>query len=158
MASISTSSLDTGKNIYIANGCGKLFFFEHVPDDVEEWFYENDIHLSVSNNFSSCEWGFLDEPKGHMVSITTSSIDEDDEYDDTLMWNYITPSGQDAVVMTGIGLRADDYLVVLGWDSEYVVSDEEICANSIGTLTQVVIPEDDRDDITGVFTARDMSK
>ena len=68
MASISTSSLDTRKNIYIANGCGKLFFFQNVPDDVEEWFDNNSIQLVTHSYLSNCDWGFLDEPKGQTIT------------------------------------------------------------------------------------------
>ena len=71
MASITTSSLDTSpsNNIYIANGCGQLYFFQNVPDDVEEWFDDNFVGLYVNNNFSSCDWGFLDEAKGHTIQM-----------------------------------------------------------------------------------------
>lgn len=45
------------KTIYINNGCGQLFIFKDIANDVEEWFEANKIYDVVNNNFSSCEWG-----------------------------------------------------------------------------------------------------
>ena len=71
---------DVGENIYISNGCGQLFFFQNVPtDDVEGWFEANDIHFCVRNNFSSCEWGVLDEAKGHMIHTPAEGWQNDEE-------------------------------------------------------------------------------
>jgi hypothetical protein len=40
------------------------------------------------------------------------------------------------------------------WEANEDASDEDIVANSIGTLTQVKVPDEDDDDITGTFTSK----
>ena len=91
-----------------------------------------------------------------MPSSKKISSAENCTVDGTEIWNYTTPSGQAAVVSVVYGDDYDHtYIVVLAywWEANEEASDEEICANSIGTLTEVAIPEDDESNITGVFTA-----
>ena len=80
----------------------------------------------------------------------SDSDDEDEE--DAEMWNYTTPAGIEAVVANVDGA----YIAVSSewWEANEDASDEDIVANSIGTLTQVKVPDEDDDDITGTFTSK----
>ena len=82
--------------------------------------------------------------------VFSDSDDEDEE--DAEMWNYTTPAGIEAVVANVDGA----YIAVSSewWEANEDASDEDIVANSIGTLTQVKVPDEDDDDITGTFTSK----
>ena len=69
------------------------------------------------------------------------------------MWNYTTPNGESAVVLNVDG----DYIVMLSewWEEQSEdATDEDLVAGSIGTITDVVIPDDDDDEIKGTFSAK----
>jgi len=48
-------------NFYIVNGCGELFLFQDVPEDIdfEEWFEYNDIQDIVMDSINDCSYGLL---------------------------------------------------------------------------------------------------
>ena len=70
-------------NFYIVNGCGEMFLFKDVPENVdfEEWFEYNDIKDIVMDSCSDCSYGFLsnqsliDKPQNGW--ITTQDSDEE---------------------------------------------------------------------------------
>jgi hypothetical protein len=82
--------------------------------------------------------------------VFSDSDDEDEE--DAGMWNYTTPAGIEAVVADMDGA----YIAVSSewWEANEEASDDDIVANSIGTLTQVKIPDEDDEDIIGTFTSK----
>jgi hypothetical protein len=83
-------------------------------------------------------------------AAATDTDDDEWDWDSEGIWNYTTPTGIEAVVADMDGA----YIVVTDdwWVGNEDASDDKIRANSIGTLTQVEEPEDDDDDIMGVFT------
>ncbi len=79
--------------------------------------------------------------------------DSDGEEEEEEMWNYTTPNGESAVVLNVDG----DYIVMLSewWEEQSEeATDEDLVAGSIGTITDVVIPADDDDEIKGTFSAK----
>jgi len=49
------------ETIFIDNGCGQIFFFKDIGNDIEEWFELNKIYDVVNNDLSSCEWGIYEK-------------------------------------------------------------------------------------------------
>jgi hypothetical protein len=85
------------------------------------------------------------------ADAATTPLDDESDDESPGMWNYTTPTGIEAVVADMDGA----YIAVSSewWEANEEASDDEIRANSIGTLTQVDEPRNDDDDIMGVFTA-----
>jgi len=80
-----------------------------------------------------------------------SDDEEEEDEEDEEMWNYTTPDGDAAVVIEVSG----DYLVVLAewWAKNDEADDDELVEASIGTITNVTIPDDD-EDIVGTLDAK----
>jgi len=87
------------------------------------------------------------------TSADVFSDSDAEEEEEEEMWNYTTPNGESAVVLNVDG----DYIVMLSewWEEQSEdATDEDLVAGSIGTITDVVIPADDDDEIKGTFSAK----